>query len=301
MPCDHCPSTAVFSAMRVRFRPLSTRATIPAAAMSGWRSPSPRGLDPPGWIGARPKGLPARLRCVPRAREDPAGPWPRRPSCRLAAHPATEPSASSIRPAQRRPRICLSALDSIPVCSLRWVHRTDNVSVVILRRTTTRFSRKGESLAELSAFFLRPWHAGRTPGCARLARQINAKRALGVLRYGRRGKPLPFDTEGKGWSVGGGRRVVDQVFAARGAGAGQVLARIRGAARYGRRVKESPFPSKPKGRGLSIEPGRKDRPRATLRTYILLGSGFGQAAVNVGVVDQGAFRPDQHLDRNILR
>ena len=28
MPCDRCPSTAVFSAMRVRFRPLSTRATI---------------------------------------------------------------------------------------------------------------------------------------------------------------------------------------------------------------------------------------------------------------------------------
>ena len=53
-----------------------------------------------------------------------------------------------------------------PFAPCAGVHGTDNVSVAILRRTTTRFSRKGESLAELSAFFLRPWDADRTPACA---------------------------------------------------------------------------------------------------------------------------------------
>ena len=191
MRCDRCPSIAAFSAMGVRFCPLSKRPTIPAAVPAQ-------------------KGLPAKLRCVLRVREDPAGPWTGRPSFRLAAHPATETSSSSIRPAQRRPRICLSAPDSIPVCSPRRVHGTDNASVVILRRTTTRFSRKGESLAELSAFFPRPRHAGRTPGCARLARQINAKRGLGLAEEEclRRGS-------GSEWS-----------------------ARIGSAARCGRRAKE---------------------------------------------------------------
>ena len=220
MPCDHCPSTAVSSAMRVRFRPLSTRATIPAAAMSGWRSPSPRGLDLPGWIGARPKGLPARLQYVPRAREDPAGPWTGHPSCYSAAHPATGPSASSIRPAQRRPRICLSALDSIPVCSLRWVHRTDNVSVVILRRTTTRFSRKGGSVAEL--FRIPPTTLARRPYAGR--RQV--------------GETYQCETR-----VSGGRGVYSPGAGSRGIGPNW------SGARCGSQTKESPFPSKPKGRG----------------------------------------------------
>ena len=138
--------------MGVRFCPLSKRPTMPAAVPAQ-------------------KALPARLRCVPRVREDPAGAWTGHPSCYSAAHPAT-------------------GAERLPVQS-------------------------GQRSADREY----AWHAGRTPGCARLARQINAKRGLAeeevstarareardwpevewfqMRKPGKR-KPLPFETEGKG-------------------------------------------------------------------------------------------------------
>ena len=206
--------------MRVRFCPLSKRAIIPAAGLSGCRSPSPRGLDPAGWIDARPKALPAKLRCAPRVRENPAGPWTGHPSCYSAAHPATGPSASS-NPASAAPTANMpisSGLNSRLLPALGTRHRQRICRDLTPNDNSIQQERR--SLAELSAFFLRPWHAGRTPGCARLARQINAKRGLAeeeVLAERERGrgfwprwgccrmrkagkrKPLPFETEGKGW------------------------------------------------------------------------------------------------------
>ena len=243
MPCDRCPSTAVFSAMGVRFCPLSKRAAIPAALPAQ-------------------KGLPARLRCVLRVRENPAGPWTGHPSCYSAA--SSDRTICQFNPASAAPTANMpinSGLNSRLLPAPGTPHRQR----ICRDLTPNANSIQQEGRKSGRATLTTPWPCGpQHAGSDQVGRIGNVKGRLAEEECLRRGS----GSEGFGSGIGS-------------------------AARCERREKESPFPSKPKGRGQILSREGRIAVRRSFEHYPGLAT-----TINEGVVDQGVARPDQHLDRD---